>query len=283
MNAILALMGNGMRELELGLSGALNISDAMDALIGFLFINSVPPNWLKMCGQIGPTGNYNRKNLASWFLDLKERHQQLDEWAKVSKRARGGREHRAGGRAETDRTTRACALSLTARPPARPVRAARARLCPVSCLSASRLGPVRAPQLGVDLRALQPDGLRDGLPADDRTRKGAAARLDDDLDAGDDLLRRPVRRPAGGGHLRARPLHGGRQVVHRAQLRVRVGSKGKPRRERSSSAGSSGSTQARRAGCARVVLTGVVSHPSRPSPPSCRPPPPPRARRTCTR
>jgi len=82
MNAILSLMGNGMRELELGLSGALNISDAMDALIGFLFINTVPPNWLKVCGQIGPTGNYNRKNLADWFVNLKERYQQLDEWSK---------------------------------------------------------------------------------------------------------------------------------------------------------------------------------------------------------
>eukprot|EP00306_Pavlova_sp_CCMP459_P002806 CAMPEP_0185179034 /NCGR_PEP_ID=MMETSP1139-20130426/31803_1 /TAXON_ID=298111 /ORGANISM="Pavlova sp., Strain CCMP459" /LENGTH=3023 /DNA_ID=CAMNT_0027744869 /DNA_START=1 /DNA_END=9072 /DNA_ORIENTATION=+ len=82
MNNILGLMGNGMRELELGLSGALNISDAMDALIGFLHINSVPPNWLKACGQIGPTGNYNRKNLADWFVNLKERYQQLDEWSK---------------------------------------------------------------------------------------------------------------------------------------------------------------------------------------------------------
>jgi len=82
MNAILQLMGTGMRELELGLAGALNISDAMDALIGFLFVNAVPPNWLKMCGQIGPTGNYNRKNLADWFVNLKERHVQLEEWAK---------------------------------------------------------------------------------------------------------------------------------------------------------------------------------------------------------
>mmetsp|Transcript_9859 Transcript_9859/g.28975 ORF Transcript_9859/g.28975 Transcript_9859/m.28975 type:complete len:815 (+) Transcript_9859:3-2447(+) len=82
MNAILGLMGGGMRELELGLSGALNISDAMDALIGFLYVNSVPPNWLKMCGQIGPTGNYNRKNLADWYVNLKERHAQLDEWAR---------------------------------------------------------------------------------------------------------------------------------------------------------------------------------------------------------
>lgn len=86
MNAILELMGTGMKELELGLSGALNISDAMDALIGFLFINSVPPNWLKVCGQIGPTGNYNRKSLSNWFSNLKERFKQLDEWAKVSAR-----------------------------------------------------------------------------------------------------------------------------------------------------------------------------------------------------
>lgn len=200
MNAVLGLMGNGMRELELGLSGALNISDAMDALIGFLFINSVPPNWLKICGQIGPTGNYNRKNLANWFVNLKERFAQLDEWAKVRKAA-GARDRRPA-RARRRRLTE-CPHR---RPPAPRPPSRLPRLC-------SAAGPVHAAQLGVDRGPLQPDGLCDCMPADDRARKGPAARQHDDLDRGDALPRRELRGAARGGHLRARPLHGGRQVV----------------------------------------------------------------------
>lgn len=45
----------------------------------------VPPNWLKACGQIGPTGTYNRKNLSAWYADLQLRWQQLEEWSAPSK------------------------------------------------------------------------------------------------------------------------------------------------------------------------------------------------------
>ena len=37
----------------------------------------MPPLWLKICGQIGPTGTYNRKPLAAWFSDLLLRTKQL--------------------------------------------------------------------------------------------------------------------------------------------------------------------------------------------------------------
>ena len=40
----------------------------------------MPPLWLKICGQIGPTGTYNRKSLASWFADLLLRVKQLRGW-----------------------------------------------------------------------------------------------------------------------------------------------------------------------------------------------------------
>merc|ERR1719399_2699150 len=66
MNKILGMMRTQLEELALGLAGKLNISDAMDALITAMFMNLVPPNWLKTCGQIGPTGSYNKKNLSSW-------------------------------------------------------------------------------------------------------------------------------------------------------------------------------------------------------------------------
>jgi len=85
MNKILTAMRTQLNELALGLSGALNISDAMDALINAIFMNQVPPNWLKTCGQIGPTGTYNRKNLSSWYADLQLRWAQLEEWAAPTK------------------------------------------------------------------------------------------------------------------------------------------------------------------------------------------------------
>jgi len=85
MNKILSAMRMQLNELALGLSGALNISDSMDALITAMFMNMVPPNWLKTCGQIGPTGTYNRKNLSAWYSDLTLRWGQLEKWSDASK------------------------------------------------------------------------------------------------------------------------------------------------------------------------------------------------------
>ena len=80
-NAVLVEMERALSELELGLAGSLNISDVMDAMIINLSLNQVPPLWLKMCGQIGPTGTYNRKNLGNWFIDLLLRVKQLKLWS----------------------------------------------------------------------------------------------------------------------------------------------------------------------------------------------------------
>jgi len=85
MNKICALMRTQLNELALGLSGALNISDSMDALINAMNMNAVPPIWLKTCGQIGPTGTYNRKSLSSWYADLKLRWAQLEDWSAPTK------------------------------------------------------------------------------------------------------------------------------------------------------------------------------------------------------
>jgi len=81
MNGILEEMRRALAELQLGLAGALNISDVMDQLIGNLHLNQVPNLWLKLCGQVGPTGAYNRKSLSNWFLDLLQRVKQLKEWS----------------------------------------------------------------------------------------------------------------------------------------------------------------------------------------------------------
>jgi len=79
-NGILAEMARALAELALGLAGSLNISDVMDALIIDLSLNKVPNLWLKLCGQVGPTGAYNRKSLSAWFLDLLQRVKQLKMW-----------------------------------------------------------------------------------------------------------------------------------------------------------------------------------------------------------
>jgi len=81
VNAVLVEMDRALSELELGLAGSLNISDVMDAMIVCLAANAVPPLWLKMCAQIGPTGTYNRKTLSSWFADLVLRHKQFKVWS----------------------------------------------------------------------------------------------------------------------------------------------------------------------------------------------------------
>ena len=85
MNLVLNTMKSQLTELSLGLSGALNISDAMDALINSLYLNQVPPAWLKICGQIGPTGTYNRKTLSAWYDDLQLRWKQLEDWSAPTK------------------------------------------------------------------------------------------------------------------------------------------------------------------------------------------------------
>ena len=81
MNKICTQIRSRLNELALGLSGALNISDAMDTLITCLFMNQVPPGWLKTCGQMGPTGTYNKKTLSAWFADLVLRHKQFATWS----------------------------------------------------------------------------------------------------------------------------------------------------------------------------------------------------------
>eukprot|EP00326_Haptolina_ericina_P033955 CAMPEP_0181237030 /NCGR_PEP_ID=MMETSP1096-20121128/38526_1 /TAXON_ID=156174 ORGANISM="Chrysochromulina ericina, Strain CCMP281" /NCGR_SAMPLE_ID=MMETSP1096 /ASSEMBLY_ACC=CAM_ASM_000453 /LENGTH=717 /DNA_ID=CAMNT_0023332319 /DNA_START=18 /DNA_END=2171 /DNA_ORIENTATION=+ len=80
-NSVVSEMRRALAELELGLAGSLNISDVMDALISDLALNKVPNLWLKLCGQVGPTGAYNRKALGSWFTDLLLRLKQLKEWS----------------------------------------------------------------------------------------------------------------------------------------------------------------------------------------------------------
>ena len=73
MNCLLLEILTSLEELHMGLDGALNMSDSMETLSISLILNRVPGNW----------GIYyaSKKNLASWFNDLKSRCYQLKEWS----------------------------------------------------------------------------------------------------------------------------------------------------------------------------------------------------------
>jgi dynein heavy chain len=72
MNMLSGVMITTLVELELGLDGALNMTDAMDALAQALTLNRVPASW----------GSFyqSRKPLDSWFQDFKRRCDQLRDW-----------------------------------------------------------------------------------------------------------------------------------------------------------------------------------------------------------
>lgn len=72
MNQQIGVLVTTLVELELGLDGALNMTDAMDALSQSLILNKVPPTW--------STFYMSKKPLDSWFIDLKKRCDQLREW-----------------------------------------------------------------------------------------------------------------------------------------------------------------------------------------------------------
>jgi len=73
MNVLLTEIRISLTELQLGLQGALNITDAMENLSNSLFLNRVPGNWEKYA-------YFSKKPLAMWFADLLERIKQLTTW-----------------------------------------------------------------------------------------------------------------------------------------------------------------------------------------------------------
>ena len=73
MNQLILVMVTTLVELELGLDGALNMTDAMDQLSKDINLNRVAPAW----------GAFymSKKPLDSWFADLKRRCDQLRDWS----------------------------------------------------------------------------------------------------------------------------------------------------------------------------------------------------------
>ena len=73
MNELILVMVTTLVELELGLDGALNMTDAMDSLGKDINLNRVPPSW--------GVFYMSKKPLDSWFSDLKKRCEQLHSWS----------------------------------------------------------------------------------------------------------------------------------------------------------------------------------------------------------
>jgi len=73
MNGLLHEIRFSLTELDQGLDGALNITDAMEVLGKCLEINVLPPSWL---ANTNPT----KKTLQEWYIELLERITQLQEW-----------------------------------------------------------------------------------------------------------------------------------------------------------------------------------------------------------
>ena len=77
MNVLLSTIRISLIELDQGLKGALNITDAMELLQKQLTINQIPAQWAGVAYA-------SLKNLQDWFQDLLLRVQQLQEWTELA-------------------------------------------------------------------------------------------------------------------------------------------------------------------------------------------------------
>lgn len=76
MNGLLEEMKRSMEELQLGLDGALNMNDKMEALAKGMASNSVPALWMAQMS----TRVQEVFTLAAWYQDVLRRHEQLAAW-----------------------------------------------------------------------------------------------------------------------------------------------------------------------------------------------------------
>jgi len=74
MNVLLKEIRNSLNDLDAGLKGTLNMTEAMEKLAGALALNNVPANWFKVA-------YHSNKSLLLWLDDLNRRVQQFVDWA----------------------------------------------------------------------------------------------------------------------------------------------------------------------------------------------------------
>ena len=77
MNLLIFTIKLSLTELQMGLSGQLNITDAMDELQKSLSMGFVPPGWAAVAYP-------SLKPLQLWFTDLLRRYIQLKEWTDIA-------------------------------------------------------------------------------------------------------------------------------------------------------------------------------------------------------
>lgn len=73
MNILLDEIKQSLENLRLGLIGALNITETMEALSNCLILNKVPATWEKVA-------YFSKKGLQTWFQDMIDRNTQLQAW-----------------------------------------------------------------------------------------------------------------------------------------------------------------------------------------------------------
>lgn len=72
-NGLIWEIRRSLVEAKLGLTGQLNVSEAMEQCTTNVFLGRIPPTWL-------PVSYPSTKPLASWMVDLKARVEQLEVW-----------------------------------------------------------------------------------------------------------------------------------------------------------------------------------------------------------
>ena len=73
MNTLTTEMKRSLRELDLGLRGELTITEDMEDLSNYLFLDQVPPNWTCLAYA-------SLNGLTSWYADLLLRMIELQSW-----------------------------------------------------------------------------------------------------------------------------------------------------------------------------------------------------------
>jgi dynein heavy chain len=74
MNILLTEIRRSLVELQMGLDGALNITDQMEQLTNSLSLSKVPDKW-------AGAAYFSKKSLEPWFVDMTDRCTQLDSWS----------------------------------------------------------------------------------------------------------------------------------------------------------------------------------------------------------
>lgn len=74
MNGLLSQIKTSLLELDMGLKGTLNITEAMENLQTALNLNRVPGSWASVA-------YLSKKNLLGWLDDIILRCAQLEQWS----------------------------------------------------------------------------------------------------------------------------------------------------------------------------------------------------------